>query len=65
MPANTALRIVEKVEAYAEDPASQANNVKALRGRDGIRLRTGDWHVILIDGEVLDVLAVGPCGSIY
>lgn len=39
MPANTAKRIIGKVEDYAADPASQANNVTALKGRDGIRLR--------------------------
>lgn len=65
MPASTARRIMEKVEAYAADPASQANNVKALEGRDGIRLQVGDWRVVLIDGEVLDVLDVGPRGSAY
>ena len=65
IPANTALRIAEKIEAYAEDPASLANNVTALQGREGIRLRVGDWRVIMIDGEVLDFLDVGPRGSIY
>nr|WP_240233793.1 type II toxin-antitoxin system RelE/ParE family toxin [Devosia sp. JXJ CY 41] len=65
MPANSALRIVAKIEAYAADPSSQANNVKALRGREGIRLRVGDWRVIMIDDVVLDVLEVGPRGSIY
>lgn len=64
MPANSALRIVAKIEAYAADPSSQANNVKALRGREGIRLRVGDWRVIMIDDVVLDVLEVGPRGSI-
>jgi len=56
---------MSKIEAYAEDPSSQANNVKALQGRDGIRLRVGDWRVIMLDGEVLDVLDVGPRGGIY
>ena len=65
MPRPTALRIVDKIEAYALDPASQANNVKALKGREGIRLRVGDWRVIMLDGEVLDVIEVGPRGSIY
>ena len=65
MPANTALRIVGKIEAYAEDPASQANNVQALRGRDGIRLRVGDWRVIMRDGEVLDVLDMAARGGAY
>ena len=65
MPAPTALRIVDKIEAYARDPASQANNVKALKGREGIRLRVGDWRVIMLEGEVLDVIEVGPRGSVY
>ena len=65
MPANTAQRILEKINAYAADPSSQANNVTALVGRDGIRLRVGDWRVIMHDGVVLDVLQVGPRGGIY
>ena len=65
MPANTARRIVGKVEDYAENPASQANNVKKLQGRDGIRLRVGDLRVIMHDGDVLDVLNIGPRGGIY
>ena len=49
-----------------EDPASQGNNVKALKGREGIRLRVGDWRVIMDDrGTVLAVLEIGPRGGIY
>jgi len=65
MPRDSAERVVAKVEQYAADPASQANNVTALQGRDGIRLRVGDWRVIMHDGEVLAVLQIGPRGSIY
>ena len=65
MPANLANRILEKAAAYAADPQTQANNVTALRGRTGVRLRVGDWRVIMEDGEVLDVLQVGPRGGIY
>jgi len=65
MPANMSARIRSKIEAYAVDPASQANNVKALQGRSGIRLRVGDWRVIMEDGVVLAVLDVGPRGGIY
>lgn len=65
MPSNTAQRIVGKIEAYAADPASQRNNIKALQGRDGIRLRVGNWRVIMHEGEVLDVLNIGPRGGIY
>lgn len=65
MPRDTAKRIMAKVDQYATDPASQANNVKALQGREGIRLRVGDWRVIMRDGEVLAVLEIGPRGSVY
>lgn len=65
MPEPTARRIRDKIEGYAADPASQANNIKALQGRGGIRLRVGDWRVIMEDGVVLDVLDIGPRGSIY
>ncbi|RDE09459.1 type II toxin-antitoxin system RelE family toxin [Pelagibacterium lacus] len=65
MPVNTSRRIRDKIEAYARDPESQANNIRALRGRDAIRLRVGDWRVIMEDGAVLAVLEVGPRGSVY
>ncbi len=66
MPANTANRIRAKINAYAADPASQANNVRAMKGEPArIRLRVGDWRVIMKDGAVIDVLKVGPRGSIY
>ena len=66
MPANTARLIRTKIEAYAQDPGTQANNVKSLKGREGIRLRVGDWRVIMDDqGNVLAVLDIGPRGGIY
>lgn len=66
MPRNEAERIRSKVRQYADDPASQANNVKALKGREGIRLRVGDWRVIMDDrGGVLDVLGIGSRGGVY
>jgi len=65
MPANTAMLIRTKIEAFAKDPASQTNNVKSLKGREGIRLRVGDWRVILDDqGNVLAVLDMGSRGGI-
>ncbi|ULB12519.1 type II toxin-antitoxin system RelE/ParE family toxin (plasmid) [Cereibacter azotoformans] len=66
MPANTAALIRSKIEDYAQAPASQANNVKSLKGREGIRLRVRDWRVIMDDrGNVLAVLEIGPRGGIY
>ena len=66
MPADTAQRIIAKIEQYAQDPETKANNVTALKGREGIRLRVGDWRVIMNDdGVVLAVLEIGPRGSVY
>ncbi len=65
MPKNTAKLIRSKIELYATSPLLLSNNVKALKGQKAIRLRVGDWRVIMLDGEVLDVLKVSPRGSAY
>ncbi len=66
IPANEAERIRLKIEQYAADPAALANNVKALVGSPHIRLRVGDWRVVMDDrGNVLDVVKIGPRGAIY
>jgi len=66
MPANTATLIRTKIEGYAQDPSAKANNVKSLKGREGIRLRVGDWRVIMDEqGNVLAVLDIGSRGGIY
>lgn len=65
MPANVAGLIMTKVDQYAADPASLANNVTNLKGRDGIRLRVGDWRVIMREGVVIEVLEIGPRGGVY
>jgi mRNA interferase RelE/StbE len=59
-------RILAKIEAYAADPASQANNVKALKGSTALRLRVGDFRVVFeeSDAEII-VTRIGPRGSIY
>lgn len=66
MPADTSLLIRSKIELYAQDPTALANNVRALKGRQGIRMRVGDWRVIMDDdGNVLAILDIGPRGGIY
>lgn len=66
MPANEAKRVRAKIDQYAADPASLANNVKKLVGSDRLRLRVGDWRVIMTDdGLILDILDIGPRGGIY
>lgn len=67
MPANASALIRSKVRQYAEDPASLANNVKALKGETGVlRLRVGDWRVLFTDdGVVVAVIRIGSRGDIY
>ena len=65
-PRKDAQRIRDKIEQYAENPTSQANNIKKLRGRDGLRLRVGDWRIIFDEDEdSVHVLVIGPRGSVY
>jgi mRNA interferase RelE/StbE len=41
-------------------------DVKRLKGRDGARLRVGDWRIIFYqEGETLVVTAVGHRREIY
>lgn len=67
VPANTRRLIQLKVEQYAQDPASLANNVKALQGKPGyFRLRVGDWRIIFRrDGAIILVTKVAPRGGAY
>lgn len=66
LPTNEAKRITSKIEQYAVDPQSLANNVKALVGSPYIRLRVADWRIIMDDeGNILEVLKIGPRGSVY
>jgi len=68
MPRNTAALIGSKVECVAADPHAPNNNVTALVGRPGYRLRVGDWRVIydLDDGlRILAVERVAPRGGVY
>lgn len=66
IPRNWAIRIRDKIAAYAEDSAAQANNVRKLRGQDNlVRLRVGDWRVIMRDDTVLLILKVSSRGSAY
>jgi mRNA interferase RelE/StbE len=66
LPSNTARTITAKVEQYAAEPKSLANNVKALTGSPYIRLRVGEWRVIMDDrNNVLEILKIGPRGGVY
>jgi mRNA interferase RelE/StbE len=68
LPMNWQKRIVGKIKEVATDPYARHNNVTKLQGRDGYRLRVGDWRVIyaLYDDRLeLWVLEIGARGGIY
>lgn len=67
MDRSTSKRIREKIALLAADPAALANNVKTLKGGDGLmRLRVGDWRVIYTETlVVLTIVRVAPRGSAY
>ena len=66
MDRTTASKIVAKIEQLASEPSALANNVRALKGGEGLmRLRVGDWRVIYRDGIVLRIVRIAPRGSAY
>ncbi len=59
-------RILDKIEAYALDPTSQANNVRRLVGSTALRLRVGDFRVVFEETETeIIVTRIGPRSSVY
>jgi mRNA interferase RelE/StbE len=68
LPANWQKRIVAKIREVAANPYAPNNNLTKLQGRDGYRLRVGDWRVIYeLDDDrlVMLVLEMGARGGIY
>ena len=67
-PRKVAGNIAAKVEQLADGGKALANNIKKLQGREGYRLRVGDYRVIytMDNGQlIITVVAVGPRGGIY
>ena len=57
-----------KIRETAVNPYARNNNLTKLQGRNGYRLRVGDWRVVYElqdDRLVMLVLEVGPRGGIY
>jgi mRNA interferase RelE/StbE len=55
-----------KIDAYAADPTSLANNVTELQGASLKRLRVGDFRVLFEETATeIIVTKIGPRGSIY
>ena len=68
LPVTWQRRIVTKIREVVADPYAPNNNLGKLQGRDGYKLRIGNWRVIYElydDRRVMEVLEVGPRGGIY
>ncbi len=66
MPRNTAKTIEKKIAMLAGDPYAPNNNASKLQGREGYRLRVGDWRVLYdLEGDRIVVLDVKPRGGAY
>ena len=63
---NRARQIRAKIDQYAADPASLANNVIQLTGSTAKRLRIASFRVLFTETETtITILDVGPRGDIY
>jgi mRNA interferase RelE/StbE len=64
-----AIRIVRKLETYAENPMAFRKQVKKLQGQEALRLRIGDYRVLFSESgivlRVLRVLRIGHRREIY
>jgi mRNA interferase RelE/StbE len=63
---NVAARILGKIAAYAENPATAANRVTQLRGRNAKRMRVGDFRILFEETATQIIVSdIGPRSSIY
>ena len=68
MPYNIVQLIREKLEIIAVDPYADQPIAKKLQGREGYRLRVGDWRVVYKiqnDQLIIVVLKIASRGEIY
>jgi mRNA interferase RelE/StbE len=68
MPGSVAKRFLTAFEALATDPRRSDLDVRRLLGRDGYRLRIGDWRALyrIEDDRLLVlVLDIGSRGDVY
>jgi mRNA interferase RelE/StbE len=66
MPADAEALIRAKLDQVARDPASLANNIRAMRGVPGYRLRVGDWRALFTSEDATIIVHdVEPRGSVY
>ena len=68
MPHDVRAKLESAITRLAEDPGDRTLDVKPLQGREGYRLRLGQWRVLFHrddEGLVILVVDAGPRGDIY
>jgi mRNA interferase RelE/StbE len=68
MPRNRARAVEAKITQLADGGKALTANIKKLQGREGYRLRVGDYRVIYTVHNqelIIAIIAIGPRGSIY
>lgn len=66
MPRNASTLVRSKINQYAENPESLANNVIRMTGEIGYRLRVGNYRVRFDeDDTIIEILRVLPRGDAY
>ncbi len=68
MPKPLAEKFLTAFERLASDSETERLDIKPLSGRQGCRLRIGQWRAIYrIEDEkmVIEVVRIGPRGDVY
>jgi mRNA interferase RelE/StbE len=68
LPARECSRIIESIEALAEDIQSRVLDVKKLRDRSGYRMRVGRFRIIFDRNDkesIIRILAIRSRGDVY
>lgn len=68
LPLKTKTAIVNKLHELAVDPDNPDLDIETLKGREGFRLRVGQYRVIYTrkdDGFILEIVRVRTRGDIY
>jgi mRNA interferase RelE/StbE len=68
LPMKIKSAIVEKLHGLALNPDDPTLDIDVLRGRNGYRLRVGDYRILYTRHEdqlIIEVIKVRPRGDVY